>query len=218
VIKKSSLVKSMNYDYVFRIILIGDQGVGKSCFINVVSDNVYYSNYAPTIGVDFKVIYTQVKEGNRVKCHVWDTAGQEQFHSITRSYFKGVAGAIVMYDTSDLSSFKSIEKWLAILESENNVPNLPKVLVAAKCDKEDIVKDWDVKAIVEKYDMPFIKISSSSNKNVSIVLPSLCEEIMQKSFKNGVFNGIRFRENEKNSIIRRSAECKKESTHCCIIS
>lgn len=208
----------MDYDYVFKIILIGDHCVGKSCFINVLSDGVYYPNYTPTIGVDLRVVYTQVTEGKRVKCHVWDTAGQEQFQSITRSYFKGAAGAIVMYDTSNFSSFISIKKWLATLDTES-MPNLPKVLVAAKCDKEDQVKDWDAKALAEEYEMPFIKISSLRVKKVSCVLPALCEEIVEKSLNKGLLNGIRIRDNEEEAdIIRKSTECKKESIHCCIIS
>lgn len=209
----------MDYDYVFKIILIGDHGVGKSCFINVLSDGVYYPDYTPTIGVDLRVVYTQVTEGKRVKCHVWDTAGQEQFQSITRSYFKGAAGAIVMYDTSNPSTFNSVKKWLAILESESKVPNMPKVLVAAKCDKEDEVKDWDAKALAEEYEMPFIKISSLRVKKVSCVVPALCEEIVQKSLKKGFLNGIRLRDNEEEAdIIRKSTECKKDPTRCCIIS
>lgn len=171
----------MDYDYVFKIILIGDHGVGKSCFISVLSNDVYYPNYTPTIGVDIRVVYTQVTECKRVKCHIWDTAGQEQFHAITRSYFNGAAGAIVVYDTSDHSSFNSVKKWLAIIDAESKVPNLPKVLVAAKCDKEDAVNDSDAKALAEEYEMPFIKISSLHNQKVSCVVPALCEEIFQKS-------------------------------------
>ena len=204
----------MDYDYVFKIILIGDHGVGKSCFINVLSDSVYYPDYTPTIGVDLRVVHADLTEGKRVKCYVWDTAGQEQFQSITRSYFKGAAGAIVMYDTCDRSSFISVNKWLTLLDEECNISNLPKVLVASKCDKEEVVKDWDVKALVEEYKMPFIKISSLNNKNVSCVVPFLCEEIVEKSLKKGILNGIRLRDNEKEAdVILKSTEHKKDFTY-----
>lgn len=209
----------MNYDYIFKIILIGDHGVGKSCFINVLSHGIYYPDYSPTIGVDLRIVYSEVTEGKRVKCHVWDTAGQEQFHSITRSYFKGAAGAIVMYDTSNPSTFTSVKKWLAIIEAESPVTNLPKVLIAAKCDKKDKVKESDAIALAEEYNMPFIKISSLRIQKVSCVVPALCEEIVQKSLKKGFLTGIRLLDNEKDTnSIRETTECKKEPKRCCIIS
>ena len=206
----------MNYDYIFKIILLGDHGVGKSCFINVLSNGLYYADYTATLGVDLRIVYTDVTEGKRIKCHVWDTAGQEQFHSITRSYLKGSAGAIVMYDTNDYSTFKSVKNWLKLIDAESKVP-MPKVLVGAKCDKENKVKDCDAIALAEEYKMPFIKISSMLINNVSCIIPALCEDIFQKSLKNGILIGIKLQNNEESDNIMKIVESKKETTRCCVI-
>lgn len=207
----------MDYDYVFKLILIGNHSVGKSSFINALSSGVFISEYMPTIGVDFKVIHTKMTDGMQIKCHVWDTAGQEQYQAITRSYFKCSAGAIVMYDTSEISSFLSVKKWLDIIDAECSVPSLPKILVASKSDKKDQVDDNDAKLLAEKYDMPFIKISSLYMSNISGVIPSLCNEIIEKSLKKNILNGIRAYNNEQLDI-RTSNEYKKNPNRCCIIS
>ena len=96
------------YDYLFKLLLIGDSGVGKSSLLLRFSDDTYDTNFNSTIGVDFK-IKTVDLDGKVVKLQIWDTAGQERFRTITCSYYRGAHGIIIVYDVTDTESFDNVK-------------------------------------------------------------------------------------------------------------
>merc|ERR1711898_6342 len=108
-----SSLSEMNaeYDYLFKLLLIGDSGVGKSCLLLRFADDTYSESYISTIGVDFK-IRTIEHDGKRIKLQIWDTAGQERFRTITSSYYRGAHGIIVVYDVTELDTFHAVERWM----------------------------------------------------------------------------------------------------------
>ncbi|EEB90600.1 hypothetical protein MPER_11169 [Moniliophthora perniciosa FA553] len=99
------------YDYLFKLLLIGDSGVGKSCLLLRFADDTYTESYISTIGVDFKIRTIEL-EGKTVKLQIWDTAGQERFRTITSSYYRGAHGIIVVYDVTDNDTFTNVKQWL----------------------------------------------------------------------------------------------------------
>ena len=100
------------YDYVFKILLIGNSGVGKSSLIVRFSDDQFTDTHMPTIGVDFKLKTLEV-DSKVCKLQIWDTAGQDRFKTITQSYYKGSHGVIITYDITDRDSFAKVSEWMS---------------------------------------------------------------------------------------------------------
>ncbi|XP_016114404.1 ras-related protein Rab-35-like [Sinocyclocheilus grahami] len=100
-----------DYDYLFKLLIIGDSGVGKSSLLLRFADNTFSGSYITTIGVDFKIRTVEIN-GEKVKLQIWDTAGQERFRTITSTYYRGTHGVIVVYDVSSAESFVNVKRWL----------------------------------------------------------------------------------------------------------
>ncbi|XP_054985475.1 ras-related protein Rab-19-like [Sorex araneus] len=100
-----------NFDFQFKVIVIGDSGVGKTCVVQTFAYGVYTDDQQSTIGLDF-ILRSMDIDGKKVKMQVWDTAGQEHFRTITRSYYRGVDAAIIAYDITRRSSFESVPHWI----------------------------------------------------------------------------------------------------------
>ena len=108
---------SQNYDFTFKVLMIGNSCVGKSNILLRFSENVFHESFLPTIGVDFKIKNIDIDD-KVVKLHIWDTAGQERFKTITATYYKGAHGIILVYDITDRQTFSDLENWLE--ECRNN--------------------------------------------------------------------------------------------------
>jgi small GTP-binding protein len=122
-------------DYLVKVIVIGDSGVGKTNLITRFCENQFKESYVATIGVDFKIKSLMVND-KRIKMQIWDTAGQERFKNITQTYYKGAAGIVLAYSISDSVSFTNIERWMTQIET-NAPEDVSKLLVATKADLEN---------------------------------------------------------------------------------
>uniref|UniRef100_A0A452XJL2 GTP-binding protein n=1 Tax=Aegilops tauschii subsp. strangulata TaxID=200361 RepID=A0A452XJL2_AEGTS len=123
------------YDYLFKLLLIGDSSVGKSCLLLRFADDAYVDTYISTIGVDFKIRTVEL-DGKSVKLQIWDTAGQERFRTITSSYYRGAHGIIIVYDVTDRESFNNVKQWLSEIDRYAS-DSVCKLLVGNKCDLVD---------------------------------------------------------------------------------
>lgn len=205
-----------NYDYLFKFILIGDSTVGKTCILTRFVDGWFKTDSDPTIGVEFGSKVIRCKSGVTVRLQVWDTAGQESFRSITRSYYRGAIGALLVYDITNSASFENLPTWLKdSLDATNQ--NIGLVLVGNKVDLEgERQVDKNVaKEFSKENNLLFMETSAKNGQNIEKIFQILSEQILAK-IEAGLINpetelGIKKgRDNGVNKNLPSSA--KKEQT------
>jgi Ras-related protein Rab-1A len=169
------------YDYLFKLLLIGDSGVGKSCLLLRFADDTYTESYISTIGVDFKIRTIEL-DGKVIKLQIWDTAGQERFRTITSSYYRGAHGIIVVYDVTDQVSFNNVKQWLQEID-RYACENVNKLLVGNKCDIQKRVVDYNTAkefAASLPQPIPFIETSAKNSTNVERAFMTMASEIKSR--------------------------------------
>jgi len=173
----STMSTATEYDYLFKLLLIGDSGVGKSCLLLRFADHTYTESYISTIGVDFK-IRTIDLDGKTIKLQIWDTAGQERFRTITSSYYRGAHGIIVVYDVTDGESYNNVKQWLNEID-RYACENVNKLLVGNKCDlvNKRAVDYETAKDFADKLDIPFLETSAKNATNVEKAFLTMAAEI-----------------------------------------
>jgi len=175
------------YDYLFKLLLIGDSGVGKSCLLLRFADHTYTESYISTIGVDFKIRTITTRDEKTIKLQIWDTAGQERFRTITSSYYRGAHGIIVVYDVTDQESFNNVKQWLNEIE-RYACEKVNKLLVGNKCDlvSKKAVSYEVAKAFADKLDIPFLETSAKAATNVEKAFLTMADEIKNNITTNTV--------------------------------
>ena len=171
---------STDYDHLFKLLLIGDSGVGKSCLLLRFADDTYTESYISTIGVDFK-IRTLDLDGKTIKLQIWDTAGQERFRTITSSYYRGAHGIIIVYDVTDADSFSNVKTWLSEIDKFAS-ENVNKLLVGNKCDltQKKVVDTSTAKEFAESIGIPFLETSAKNSTNVEEAFVRMAAAIKQR--------------------------------------
>lgn len=168
------------YDYLFKLLLIGDSGVGKSCLLLRFADNTYTESFISTIGVDFK-IRTIDLDGKVIKLQIWDTAGQERFRTITSSYYRGAHGIIVVYDVTDIESFNNVKQWLHEIDRYAS-ENVNKLLVGNKNDLESkrVVQTDQAKEFADSLGIRFLETSAKNNVQVEAAFFEMAGQIKSR--------------------------------------
>ena len=168
------------YDYMFKVLLLGDAGVGKTSLMWRFSDDVFNHTYIPTIGIDFKLRTIEV-QGQKVRLQVWDTAGQERFHAISVSYYRTAAGIMLVYDITRRRSFENITKWLRKID-EHAKEDVIKLLIGNKCDMEHprAVMREEGEKLADEYDMAFFETSAKENESIDEAFECIVEEVKKR--------------------------------------
>ncbi|CAN4121482.1 unnamed protein product [Withania somnifera] len=171
---------SSSYDLSFKILLIGDSGVGKSSLLVSFISNVV-DDLAPTIGVDFK-IKTLTVGGKRLKLTIWDTAGQERFRTLTSSYYRGAQGIILVYDVTRRETFTNLsDVWAKEVELYSNNQDCVKMLVGNKVDRESeraVTREEGI-ALAKELGGLFLECSAKTRENVQHCFEELALKIME---------------------------------------
>nr|AJE25520.1 GTP binding protein [Starmerella bombicola] len=177
------------YDYLFKLLLIGDSGVGKSCLLLRFADNSYTDSYISTIGVDFKIRTVDI-EGKTIKLQIWDTAGQERFRTITSSYYRGSHGIIVVYDVTDMDSFNNVKQWFQEID-RYATEGVTKLLVGNKSDltAKKVVEYNTAKEFADSMGIQFIEASAKDSTNVEQAFLAMARQIKERMPSSGSANG-----------------------------
>jgi Ras-related protein Rab-1A len=165
------------YDYIFKIIVIGNPGVGKSSILNSLIDNKFDDQYGSTLGIDFRVKTMKIDNKN-IKLLLWDTAGQERFKTITSPYYRNVHGVVLVYDITDRKSFQDLNIWLHETDKYCH-ENVIKIIIGNKTDIEEkrMVSYKEGKDLANDLGMIFIETSAKTLQNVEDVFVQLVNEI-----------------------------------------
>ncbi|CAM8892870.1 unnamed protein product [Rhodiola kirilowii] len=165
------------YDYLFKIVLIGDSGVGKSNILSRFTGNEFCLDSKSTIGVEFATRTLQV-EGKTVKAQIWDTAGQERYRAITSAYYRGAVGAVLVYDITKRQTFDNIQRWLRELRGHADA-NLVIMLAGNKSDLSHLraVNSEDAQQMGERENLSFIETSALEATNVENAFQTLLLDI-----------------------------------------
>jgi len=197
----------LTWHYVLKFIITGDAGVGKSSLLIRLTDQRFLVNPDPTLGVEFGSKLIEIPEENKiVKLQCWDTAGTESFRSITRSYYRGAAGCLLVYDVTSRNSFNSARSWLADVR-EHADPHLTCILVGNKVDlvsdssaeggglgpaqrrHREVTTD-EAELWAKEEGLLFVEASAKSGQNVELAFEQASRDILDK-IKRGVFEDDR---------------------------
>jgi len=175
----------MEEEILYKIILVGESGVGKSSILVRFTDNTFTPHFAPTLGVDFNVKTIRNKEtGQTVKLQLWDTAGQERFKSITQTFYRGSHGVIVVYDVTDPKSFDRCKNWVEDI-NQNTQDGMIIILVGNKSDltSQKKVSTEQGQALADSLNIKFLETSAKENFGVTQVFDMLVQDI-EATMKN----------------------------------
>lgn len=188
------------YDYLFKLLLIGDSGVGKTCLLFRFSEDAFNNTFISTIGIDFKIRTIEL-DGKKIKLQIWDTAGQERFRTITTAYYRGAMGIMLVYDITNDKSFDNIKNWIRNIE-EHASQEVEKMVLGNKCDMNDrrqVSKERGEQLAVE-YGIKFMETSAKASINVEEAFFMMARDIKSKMEKkleaNNQNKGIQIKANE----------------------
>ena len=191
---------SSETEYVFKVLLLGDSEVGKSCFLMRYSDNVFVENYITTIGLDYKLKTVKLDNGKTIKVQLWDTAGQDKYRTIAKNYYKGSHGILLLYDITKISSFDNIREWIRDIKEEVD-ENAILFLIGNKIDLSDkrvITKEKGTE-LAGEYKIPFFEASAKSGENVDEIFKALYKKISESYANIEKQKGSKINKKQKNN-------------------
>ncbi len=179
----------MSNENVYKVLLLGDTTVGKTCFLMKYTDKTFQEVHMSTIGLDYRLKTKTLKSGKNVKLQIWDTAGQDRFRSITKNYYKSANGIILIYDVTSLLTYENVKTWISQIREE--APQNVVIFIAGnKIDMEEErkVKTEDGIKLADEYGFLFFETSAKNDININETFEDLVEEIDKVHSKLDVNN------------------------------
>ena len=192
----------------FKILTIGESGVGKTCILRRFVENKFLKNHLATIGIDFKTKTLNINN-QEIKLKIWDTAGQERFRNITTQYYKGADGIVLIYDVTDDASYEKIRDWMEQILSNTKREDIGLVLLGNKCDMEPrAVTEEQGNKMAEELKVSYFETSALTGQGINEAFNELTRDIMKRK---GVGDGGNENLELKNNISNK----KKDGNGCC---
>jgi small GTP-binding protein len=161
-----------------KLVVLGEQNVGKSSILNRYKTKKFIVNSSSTIGVDF-FLSNIIKNNTEYVLHIWDTSGQEKFNSIITTYYRNIAVALLIFDVSDRQSFLKLSKWFTNIEYYCKKDTIIK-LIGNKCDKPKAVSLKEIKDLCYDYKLEYIEVSAKNNINIEDIFTNIIDEVDTK--------------------------------------
>ena len=209
----------MSYDYIFKLLIIGTMRTGKSCIVDRFSRNRFNCVHNSTIGVDFSSVLTTINNSDRIKIHIWDTAGNRAFGPIINTYYRGVAGSIIVFDITNRNSFNAINDWYSQIQEFSDNKNMPVLLVGNKTDlkQKRNVSYEEAQMVAKTLNMIYYETSAKNDENIHECFHALIKEIYENMDKEKLGPGIRPHfSQEKQKLIKKNTNNEVSRCCCCI--
>ena len=169
----------MSEDIVYKVLLLGDSTVGKTCFLLRYCDKSFQDAHLSTIGLDYRLRTMTLKNNKTIKLQIWDTAGQDRFRAITKNYYKGANGIILIYDVTNSQTFENVKNWITQIKEEAS-KNVVIYLAANKIDVADdlkVITPEEGQKMADEYHMPFFETSAKEGININEIFEDIVEKV-----------------------------------------
>ena len=173
-------------EFIYKILLLGDSSVGKTCFLMRYIDNTFQEIHMSTIGLDYKIKNIELADGKTAKFQIWDTAGQDRFRAITKNYYKGAHGIILLYDITNKKTFDNVKNWMNQIKEEVT-DKVCIILVGNKIDAEEqrVVTTEEGEKMAQGFGLMFFECSAKNGENISIAFDEIIKKIIENYSKIG---------------------------------
>ena len=203
------------YDYTCKIVLVGECSVGKTALTQRLVYDMYQKKMDPTIGVDYSTKIFKMSDSSRVKLQMWDTAGQENFISLIRTYYKDVAGALIVFDVCDRRTFNRVKFWYNELK-RNSGDDYPILIVGNKIDGLRVVNSYEGQELAKQLNCLYSEISVKTGQNSFEAIKKFTQHMYSKreelpAFKNSVLEEMRL------NITNRNPKPREQVYDCCMM-
>ncbi|EAR87432.2 ADP-ribosylation factor(Arf)/Arf-like (Arl) small GTPase family protein (macronuclear) [Tetrahymena thermophila SB210] len=198
-------------EYPFQVVLIGDPGVGKTSFLIRFSEDQFLKNVNTSVGIDFR-FRSLILQNKQIKLKIWDTAGQENFRSISKKYFQKADAVVIMFDITNNESFNNLGYWSKELNENCKDINIPKILVGHKSDlnSKRTVLEEEIDDFVSSQNMEYIEASAKENTNVIMTFAKIGQKLID-IYEDGELN---FQKNNREMLITQEKKKIQSEAHC----
>ncbi len=178
--KKGKRVQEIDNSPVFRIITLGDSGVGKTSIINRYVKNIFNDNNPSTVGVSFAIKELYINK-QKIRLKLIDTCGQERYKALTNAYLKNTDACFFIFALNDRDSFDNIKMWMDLFYQNHKINEIPSILIGNKSDLESDIEDNIINEFAQNTNIEFIKTSAKEKININEVMEKLAKILYKKS-------------------------------------